>query len=447
LHNWHFPVRNPKKRGKTGKTESDWFLLEANQHLQDLLRDTGIPSVVKAELSAEFEEIEAISRKLDQEEIHIAAFGRVGVGKSSLLNALLQEDAFTTSTLHGETRHEGRKSWCTIREGHLVLIDTPGIDELEGEVRAEMAKNISRRADVILMVCEADLTDSEFRALHELCKARRTVLLILNKSDRYNSTELEFLMQRLQQRCEAILPVERIIAVAADPRPETVIRISEDGSEEEFQRTRPPDIASLKGHLWDLLEKNGKSLAALNAAMFASELDQKVASRIVTARKSVAEKIIRNYCLAKGLVVAVNPVPIADLLAAAGTDIALVIHLGEVYGFSLSRREASKLLLTISAQLLALMSAYWGMNLVSSALKTISAGLSTTLTAAAQGALAWYATYLTGKMAETWFSKGKSWGKTGPRDTARAILAKLDRESMISTARNDILSRLNLGSE
>jgi small GTP-binding protein len=428
--------------GKPGKTESDWYLLEANQHLQDLLLDTGIPSAVKAELSSEFEEIEAISRKLDQEEIHIAAFGRVGVGKSSLLNALLQKDAFTTSTLHGETQHESRESWCTIREGRLVLIDTPGIDELDGEAREEMARKISRRADVILMVCEADLTDSEFRALHELCEARRTVLLILNKSDRYNSTELELLMQRLRQRCESILPAGQIISVAAEPRPETVIRIDEDGEEEEFQRTRPPDIASLKEHLWDLLEKNGKSLAALNAAMFASELDQKVASRIVAARKSVAEKIIRNYSLGKGLVVAVNPVPITDLLAAAGTDIAMVIHLGEVYGFRLSKREASKLLLTISAQLLALMGAYWGMNLVSSALKTVSAGLSTVLTAAAQGSLAWYATYLTGKMAETWFAKGKSWGKTGPRDTARAILASLDRESLISTARNDILTRI-----
>ena len=88
------------------------------------------------------------------------------------------------------------------------------------------------------------------------------------------------------------------------------------------------------------------------------------------------------------------------------------------------------------------MSAYWGMNLVSSALKTVSAGLSTALTAAAQGALAWYATYLTGKMAQTWFSKGKSWGNSGPRETARSILASLDRDSMIRTARDDILGRL-----
>ena len=133
---------------------------------------------------------------------------------------------------------------------------------------------------------------------------------------------------------------------------------------------------------------------------------------------------------------------VADLLAAAGTDIALVIHLGEVYGFRLSRREASKLLLTISAQLVALMGAYWGVNLVASALKTASAGLSTALTATSQGALAWYATYLTGQMAQSWFSKGKSWGNAGPKQTARNILASLDRDRLLRTAREDVARRI-----
>ena len=104
----------------------------------------------------------------------------------------------------------------------------------------------------------------------------------------------------------------------------------------------------------------------------------------------------------------------------------------------MTRREASRLLLTISAQMLALMGAYWGINLVSSALKTASAGLTTALTATSQGALAWYATYLTGKMAQTWFSRGKSWGNTGPRETARAILASLDRETLLRSAKQDI---------
>lgn len=439
MQSWRSP---DQKRDAKTRTEADQQLLQANRHLRDLLEDTTIPSAVRAGLSREFDEIDAISRKLRDEEIHIAAFGRVGVGKSSLLNALMQRDVFSTSPLHGETREESRASWRSLKQGHLILIDTPGIDELDDEGREQLARDISRRADLILMLCEGDLTETEFNALQELCGARRTVLLVLNKSDRYSKVELELLMQRIRERCASFLSPDRVIAAAAEPRSEIVIQPVGDGTETEFRRQRDADISQLKGELWDILEEKGKSLAALNAAIFASELDEKVATRIVEARRSVAEKIIRNYCIGKGLLVAVNPVPIADLLAAAGTDVAMVIHLGEVYGFRLSRREASKLLLTISAQLLALMGAYWGVNLVSSALKTASAGLSTALTAAAQGALAWYATYVTGKMAESWFSKGKSWGASGPADTARWIISSLDRDSLISSARADISNRL-----
>ena len=156
----------------------------------------------------------------------------------------------------------------------------------------------------------------------------------------------------------------------------------------------------------------------------------------------MAEKIILNYCLAKGIVVAVNPIPVADLLAAAGTDVAMVVHLGNVYGFQLSKREASKLLLTISAQMLLLMSAYWGVNMVSAAMKTISAGMSAAITAGAQGTLAWYATYVTGHAAETWFAKGKSWGTQGPRETINEILNSMDQDSILQSARSDIVSKL-----
>jgi small GTP-binding protein len=439
LQSWRYPEQ--KRAALTG-TEADQQLLQANQHLRDLLEDTSIPATVRAELSSEFDEIEDISRKLRDEEIHIAAFGRVGVGKSSLLNALLQKKEFSTSPLHGETREEARASWHSLKDGHLILIDTPGIDELDGAGREQLAREISRRADIILMICDGDLTETEFNALRDLCEAGRTVMLVLNKSDRYIDSELELLLRSLRDRCTSFLAPQRIIGAAAEPRPDIVIRTAENGAETEYKRPREAAVADLKAKLWDLLEKKGKSLAALNATIFASELDEKVATRIVEARRSVAEKIIRNYCIGKGLVVAINPVPVADLLAAAGTDIAMVIHLGEVYGFRLSKREASKLLITISAQLLALMGAYWGMNLVSSALKTASAGLSTALTAAAQGALAWYATYVTGKMAESWFSKGKSWGSAGPADTARWILESLNRDSLIRTARSDIAQRL-----
>ena len=436
LRSWQFRAR------ATQTANPERHLLEANRNLRELVEDTSSPASVREELAAEFEEIEAISQKLRKGEVHIAAFGRVGVGKSSLLNALLQRPVFSTSPLHGETRQESRQSWQSLREGQVVLIDTPGLDELDGAEREQLARSISRRADVTLMVCEGDLTEFEFQALRELCTDGRTVLVVLNKSDRYTTGELELLLQRLRARCVTLLPPDCVLAASAAPRPEILIRVGPGGAESETSRNRPPDTAALKERLWTLLEKEGQSLAALNAALFASELDAKVAARIVLARKSVAERIIRKYCIGKGLLVALNPVPVTDLLAAAGSDVAMVIHLGEVYGFRLSRGEASRLLLTISAQLLALMGAYWGMNLVSAALKTASAGLSTALTATAQGALAWYATYLTGKMAQTWFSRGKSWGNAGPRETARSILDSLDRDSIIRAAREDLRSRL-----
>jgi small GTP-binding protein len=434
-----------RSTGATKTAAPEQHLLDANKNLRDLIEDTEIPASVRAELAEEFEEISAISEKLRNGEIHIAVFGRVGVGKSSLLNALLHREEFSTSPLHGETVQADHAAWRSFRDGNIVLIDTPGIDELGGRERDRLARRVSQRADIVLMLCEADLTRSEFTALEELCRATRAVLLVLNKSDHFTGAERELLLERLRERCAHLLDPGRIMHACADPQPETVIVIDQSGAESERQRPREPDTHEVTTVLWSLVESQGQELAALNAALFASELDEKVATRIVEARKSAAEKIIRNYCVGKGLLVAANPVPVTDLLAAAGVDIAMVIHLGEIYGFRLSRREASRLLLTISAQMVALMGAYWGMNLVSSAMKTASAGLSTALTAASQGALAWYATYLTGKMAQTWFSRGKSWGRNGPRETARNILASLDRDTIIKTARADLQSRLRRG--
>jgi small GTP-binding protein len=421
----------------------DQHLLEANRNLRDLLEDTSIPSGVRVELETEFREIETISEKLRKEEIHIAVFGRVGAGKSSVLNALVGQELFSTSPLHGETREAQQVPWQAVEQGRVELIDTPGIDELDGETREILATEIARRADILIMVCEGDLTHREFSALRTLAARQRPLLLVLNKADRYDPNELDLLIARLRERCVEFLPPERILTAAADPRPETVIRVAEDGSESEISRTRSPDVNKLRALLWSVLEREGKTLAALNAALFASELDSRIAQRIVEARRTVAERIIRNYCIAKGLAVAANPVPVADLLAAAGIDVALVVHLGDVYGFRLSRREASRLLLTIATQLVALMSAYWGINLVSSALKTVSGGLSTALTATAQGSLAWYATCVTGAAAESWFARGKSWGSAGPRETVRLILDSLDRDSILATARQEIADMLD----
>jgi uncharacterized protein (DUF697 family) len=236
-----------------------------------------------------------------------------------------------------------------------------------------------------------------------------------------------------------------VVAVSARPAPQKRIRVEADGSERAELVESPPDIAALRDRLSVIIEREGKTLAALNASLFAGRVSDQVAQRIADARRELATKVIREYCLAKGIAVALNPIPVADLLAAAALDAALVMHLGRVYGLPLTKSEAGSLIAVISAQLAALMGAIWGVHLVASALKGMSAGLSTVVTAGAQGALAWYATELVGRAAEKYLVAGKSWGDKGPKRVVAEIVESLDRDSILREARDEILARLRRG--
>src|SRR5262249_61394732 len=72
---------------------------QASEALRALLDDPAIPADVRAELRADFEQIESLLGKLAAGDLHIAVFGRVSVGKSALGNALLGREAFATGVL------------------------------------------------------------------------------------------------------------------------------------------------------------------------------------------------------------------------------------------------------------------------------------------------------------------------------------------------------------
>ncbi|MCB1608776.1 MAG: YcjF family protein, partial [Xanthomonadales bacterium] len=221
-----------------------------------------------------------------------------------------------------------------------------------------------------------------------------------------------------------------------------LIRVDAEGNESEERQQPGADVQALRARILVIVEREGKTLSAVNAGLFAGRLADQVGVRITEVRRELANKLVRNYCLAKGIAVAVNPIPVADLLSAAALDVSLVVHLSKLYGLPLTRTEAGKLVATIVAQLAVLMGAIWGVHLVSAALKGISVGLSTALTAGAQGALAWYATRIIGDAAEEWLARGKSWGEQGPKRALQEILKNLDRESILRDARSEILARL-----
>ena len=194
---------------------------------------------------------------------------------------------------------------------------------------------------------------------------------------------------------------------------------------------------------WYLIDAEGKTLAALNASLFAGGLSEQVSRRILEIRRDIGAKVIRTYCISKGVAVALNPIPVADLLAAAAIDVGLVVHLSKLYGLPITRAEAGSLIKTIGTQMALLMGTVWAVHFVSSALKLGTGGLSAVVTGGAQGAVAYYSTYVVGRAAERYLANGKSWGEAGPRLTVREILESLDRDSIIEQAKADIRSRLN----
>jgi GTP-binding protein Era len=92
-----------------------------------------------------------------------------------------------------------------------------------------------------------------------------------------------------------------------------------------------------------------------------------------------------------------------------------------------------------------LMGTVWALHFVSSALKVGTVGLSTVLTAGAQGAVAYYSTYVVGRIAAEYLAKGKSWGDGGPKKVVQRILDDLDRETVLRDAKREIRARLKLG--
>ena len=421
----------------------DAHSVHAAESLRTLLDDPHIPTAIRGSLAADFARLESMLAKLERGELHIAVFGRVSVGKSALANALLGEDAFAVGVLHGTTREAAQRSWREVAGSGVHLIDTPGIDELDGEAREKLAFDVAGVSDLVIFVVDGDMTQREHDALQLLARTERPLLLALNKADRYGDDERERLLERLRQRAAGCVRVEDVVAISAQPTPLKRLRVNATGIEQAELVERMPDLDALRDRLTAVVEREGKTLAALNASLFAGRVSDQVGTRIAEARRDLAAKVIRQYCVAKALAVALNPIPVADLLAAGALDAALVMHLGRVYGLPLTRSEAGSLLMVISAQLAALMGAIWGVHLVASALKSMSAGLSTIMTAGAQGALAWYATELVGRAAEKYLIAGKSWGDKGPKRVVTEIVESLDRDSILREARAEILRRLH----
>lgn len=146
-------------------------------------------------LLAEMNEILENSKniKLIKEGIKTVIIGRPNVGKSSLLNALLDEDKAIVTDIAGTTRDivEGSISIDGIV---LNMIDTAGIretDDIIESIGVEKSKELVHQADLVLLVIDGSQELSEEdKQLLELTKDAARIIVI-NKIDQGIKVDLQ----------------------------------------------------------------------------------------------------------------------------------------------------------------------------------------------------------------------------------------------------------------
>lgn len=138
--------------------------------------------------------------------LQIALFGRMNVGKSSLLNMIAGQDFAITSPVAGTTTDVVEKTMELLPLGPVVFLDTAGLDDISrlSGPRLKKTKIIYDRADVALLVVEPDIwTDYEESVLRETAKRRISVLVIINKIDAVPPSAA--FMSRLKERNQPFL--------------------------------------------------------------------------------------------------------------------------------------------------------------------------------------------------------------------------------------------------
>jgi len=383
------------------------------------------------ERSALAPELQALDRQLQalqQRTLRVAVFGRVGVGKSSLLNALLGEERFAADVAHGCTRHQQRARWRITIPGlaAVELVDTPGIDEIAAHARERLAARVALGADLVLLVLDSDLTSPEAAALDQLLAAGKPVLLVLNRCDCWPAAERQALLQSIRNRLPSAARNLDLHAVASAPRRAVLLDDGRVRSE-----PQPPRIAPLRQALEQLLREHGALLLGLNGLRAADRFAQHLHQWRLQRGRSAAQAVIGRYAALKATGVAVNPLLLLDLAGGIALDTALVLQLCQLYGLELGGGGARALLARLSAQNALLGGTQLGIQLLLGGVRQLlllaaplSGGLSlapAAPVAMAQAALAVHTTRLTGRLAAAELLRSAQRGRLRPASLLRRL--------------------------
>ena len=128
------------------------------------------------------------------ERLRISFFGKRNAGKSSLVNAVTNQQLAVVSDTLGTTTDPVSKAMELLPLGPVVITDTPGFDDTGalGELRVKRTKQVLNKTDIAILVTDAtrDMDESEQELLRIFEEKSIPYIVAKNKSDLLESSKI-----------------------------------------------------------------------------------------------------------------------------------------------------------------------------------------------------------------------------------------------------------------
>ena len=357
---WYVWRRTRRKRHRQGQAKQTPRTLSPQQRqteieqnlaqIQDLRSDDSVPPPVQRELDSLIRDLQA---KRDSQELQIVAFGTVSSGKSSVLNALAGREVFATDTRGGTTVHRNQIPWSGT--DRLTLVDTPGLDEIDGAEHVQIATAAANDADLVLLVIDGVLRASEFQLLQRLGEMEKKILVCLNKEDWYDSTDRIALVEQISQQLGPQVSTQDIVVVQSKATRRVRTRLTTAGQEVDEFVDLPLDIGALADRMMEVVQRDGRDLLLANLLLQSRGLVDQARERIRQSLTERARSTVEGAMWAAAGAAALSPLPLVDLAAGSAISVKMVVDLSRIFRQEIDVQTAMKLLGELGKNLIAIL--------------------------------------------------------------------------------------------